>query len=211
MGLIVSASQQSQYKLTPPGNHVGRCYRVIDLGTQITEWQGKKRVSRKVLISWELFGEDEDGNRLQMEDGRPMSISKRYTMSLSEKANLRADLKAWRGRDFTDDELQGFDMAKLLGVYCLVNVTHTQRDGKVYANVDGLTPLPKTMRDHKPIPVNENQFFDVTKPDMELFETFSDGLKTTIKACQEWNPATPSKVPSKGEEGTAGLDDDIPW
>ena len=212
MALIVTATQQSQFKLTPQGAHIGRCYRVIDLGTQTNEWQGKKRVSRKVMISWELFGEEEDGTPLKMEDGRPLAISKRYTLSLSEKANLRADLESWRGRGFTDDELQGFDLKTLLGVYGIVNVTHSTRDGKTYANVASLTPLPKAMKDHKPIPVNENQFFDVTEPDMEAFELFSDKLKETIKACQEWSPEAMNKVARKNKDGVEGLEDDtIPF
>jgi hypothetical protein len=210
MALIAQSSGGKEFKPVPQGAHVGRCYRVIDLGTQTSEFQGKKRVARKVLLAWELFGEDEDGQALLTDDGRPLSITKRYTLSLSEKASLRADLEAWRGRAFTEDELAGFDLHHLLGVYALVNVTHSSKDGRTYSNVAGLSPLPKAMREHKPLPINANQFFDVTDPDKALFETFSDKLKETIQSCQQWNKKAANEA-AKDKDGMAGAEDDIPW
>jgi len=39
-----------------------------------------------------------------------LMISKRYTMSLGEQSTLRKDLESWRGKKFTPEELQGFDL-----------------------------------------------------------------------------------------------------
>lgn len=208
---LIAVKTGTDFKPVPQGAHVGRCYRVIDLGTQETSFNGKSRLARKVMLAWELFGEDDDGQALVMDDGRPLSISKRYTLSLSEKASLRADLEAWRGRTFTEDELAGFDLKNLLGIYGLVNVKHDTNDGKTYANVAGLTPLPKQMRDKKPIPVNANQFFDVTEPDMKMLESFSEKLKETIRACAEWNQKPVNEVARKPEPVVAEMSDDIPW
>ncbi len=208
---LIATNNGTDFKPVPQGAHVGRCYRVIDLGTQTTEFQGKKRQARKVMIAWELFGEDDDGQPLQTDEGKPLSISKRYTLSLSEKASLRADLEAWRGRSFTDDELAGFDLKQLLGIYAMVNIKHDSNNGKTYANVAGLSPLPKPMRENKPIPVNPNQFFDVTEPDQKVFDTFSDKLKETIQGCAEWNKQS-ANAAAKKEPATVGdMDDDIPW
>lgn len=213
--MALTATAGANFTPVPQGNHLGRCYRVIDLGTQTTNFQGKTRKARKVMLSWELFGEDEHGDPLTTDDGRPLMISKRYTLSLNEKASLRADLESWRGRAFTEDELAGFDLEKLLGVYGLINVKHDQRDGKIYANVAALSPLPKPMREHRPPPVNADQFFDVTAPDMELFKTFTDGLQATIQTCAEWNKEPANKAArtqaGDGSEGMAGLDDSIPF
>lgn len=219
MALIATSSGGgTEFKPVPAGNHLGRCYRVIDLGTQKSEWQGKVRHARKVMISWELFGEDENGEPLTLDDGRPLTISSRYTLSLNENATLRAMLEGWRGRAFTEDELAGFDLAKLLGIYGLINVTHTHKDGKTYSNVAAVSPLPKAMRDHKPVPVNENQFFDVTEPDMELFATLSERMQETIKSCGEWNKESANAaasnrrtVPGDGSAGVGGMDDSVPW
>ena len=209
MALIASTSGGSSFTPVPQGVHVGRCYRVIDLGTQTSEFQGKQKKARKVMLAWELFGEDEEGVPLKMDDGRPLSISKRYTLSLSEKASLRADLEAWRGRAFTEDELQGFDLKALLGVYGLVNVTHTQKGDKTYSNVAGISPLPKAMREHRPAPINENEYFDVTEPDMKVFETFSDRLQETIKSCEEWKKASESAKSNR--HSMEEMSDDIPF
>jgi hypothetical protein len=182
---------------------------VIDLGTQTTEFQGKQKKARKVMLAWELFGEDEEGVPLKMDDGRPLTISKRYTLSLSEKASLRADLEAWRGRAFTEDELQGFDLKALLGVYGLLNVTHSTKGDKTYSNVAGISPLPKAMREHRPAPINENEYFDVTEPDMKVFEMFSDRLQETIKSCEEWKKASESAKSHRSS--IEEMEDSIPF
>jgi len=211
MALLASASSSGkEFKPVPSGAHIGRCFKIIDLGTQTQEWQGKARKARKVLISWELFGEDEEGVPLILDDGRPLSVSKRYTLSLSEKSSLRADLEAWRGRQFTEDELSGFDLKKLLGIYGMLTITHSTKDGKTYSNVAGISPIPKAMRDHRPAPVNENQYFDTSEPDMTLFETFSDKLKETIKSCAEWQSASETAKKNRGSQ-MEEMDSDTPW
>lgn len=183
---IIASESGTPFKPVPLGAHIGRCFRVIDLGTQKTTWKGKEKETRKIMIAWELTGEDENGATLFDEEGHPLAIAKRYTLSLGENANLRHDLESWRGKSFNEDELKGFDISKLLGVYGMVNVTHDARDGKTYANVSSLSPLPAALRANKPAPVNPVQLFDVSEPDMAVFEKLSDKLKETIQACAEW-------------------------
>jgi hypothetical protein len=48
-------------------------------------------------------------------DRAPFLVSKRYTLILNEKGNLRPMLEAWRGRKFAPQELKGFDLERLLG------------------------------------------------------------------------------------------------
>jgi hypothetical protein len=67
--------------------------------------------------------------------GKPFTVSKFYTASLGEKANLRADLKNWRGRDFTDEELAGFEAKNILGKPCMLSVVETESEGKTYSNI----------------------------------------------------------------------------
>ena len=45
-------------------------------------------------------------NLEKMDSGEPFLVWKRYTLSLGDKATLRAHLEAWRGRKFTADELE---------------------------------------------------------------------------------------------------------
>lgn len=213
MALIATASQSS-FKQVPAGLFMAICYRVIDLGTQKTQWQGKEKFSRKVLLQWELSGEDEEGNALLTDDGKPLSVSKRYTLSLGENSQLRADLKSWRGRDFTADELAGFDIVKLLGAPCMVNVAHDSKDGNTYTNVASVTPVPKALRPTIPAPQSLLLIFDVSEPDMEVFNLLSEKLQETIRACKEWQKVPVNQAASDSAQpngGVAEMSDDVPW
>jgi hypothetical protein len=83
----------------------------------------------------------------KMTDGKPFMVSKRYTRSMHEKAILRKDLAAWRGRDFTADELKGFDLSMIIGKNCLLNLVENKSEatGKTYTNIAGITPPIKGM------------------------------------------------------------------
>lgn len=213
---LIAQDSGGNFKPVPPGNHVGRCYAIIDMGTQEGEYQGTPTIGRKVLIRWELFGEDENGQPLIVDDGKPMTISKSYTLTLGKKAKLRADLQAWRGREFTPEELKGFDIETVLGVYCMVNVTHSESAGKTYSNVSSLSPLPAMLRNNKPAPIHERLTFDVTNPNMEIFEEFHEKLRDKIRLCTEWQTrnANAGKSTNSGSHTGAGfddMDDDIPF
>ena len=203
MAFIAKDSGGGDFKKVPPGAYIGRCYSLIDLGTQLSSGQYGEKMQHKIRIGWELFGEDEQGNPLTVTvDGRemPMTISKSYTVSLHEKAGLRKDLAAWRGRDFTEEEAKAFDVSKLLGAYCMVNVTTSENNGKTYSNVAGLTPLPGALKNAKPAGVHTNQVFDLDNPDMKLFATFHEKLQEAIKRSPEW-------AAKNGKKAGSGFDD----
>src|ERR1700685_4504260 len=93
------------FEQPPIGTHMARCVRVIDIGTQRGEYQGKVNIRRQCIIAWELPTElMSEGDSA----GKPFIVSRFYTASLGKKANLRADLQNWRGREFTEEELSGF-------------------------------------------------------------------------------------------------------
>lgn len=189
MGLIASDNGGSDFKKVPQGVHMARCYSIIDLGTQHIKSQHGDKMQHKIRIAWELHGEDDNGNPMTVEyDNRivPMVISKSYTLSLSEKSNLRKDLQSWRGRDFTDEEAKGFDITKLLNAWCMVNVTHSESNGKTYANVSSITPLPSALKNSKPEPFHEVIVFDLDQPDWDVFAKFHEKLQDAIKVTPEF-------------------------
>lgn len=208
---IIASDIGGTFKPVPQGAHMARCYRVIDIGTQEVEWEGEKKLQRKVVIGWELFGEDEDGKPLEDEGGMPLTISKRYTVSLGKNAKLRADLESWRGKAFTDQELKGFDIGNLLGVYCMVNVTHNSRDGKTYSNIASISPVPSALRNSKPAGIHPLELFDLTDPNMEIFGRFHDKLKEVIKASYEWQSKhnVRAEQDREAKEAATTADDDI--
>ena len=217
MGFIAKDSGGGNFKRVPAGVHIGRCYSLIDLGTQLTSGQYGEKMQHKLRIGWELFGEDDTGAPLTVDvDGRemPMTISKSYTVSMHEKARLRADLAAWRGREFSDEEAKAFDVSKLVGAYCMVNVTTSETNGKTYSNVAGLTPLPSALKNAKPAPVHETLLFDLDAPDMDVFEGFHEKLQDAIKRSPEWARATGQKSRMDGppdDEPPSFDDSDIPF
>ena len=197
MGFVASDSGGGNFKRVPSGVHIGRCYSLIDLGTQLSSGQYGEKLQHKIRVAWELFGEDEEGKPLTVEfDGKemPMTISKSYTLSLSEKASLRKDLQSWRGREFTDEEAKGFDISKLIGAYCMVNVTTSETNGKTYSNVANLTPLPTALKASKPAPVHETVVFDLDNPDWAVFESFHEKLQDAIERSPEFAQAAGHSV-----------------
>lgn len=207
MAFIAKDSGGGNFKRVPAGVFIGRCYSLIDLGTQLTSGQYGEKLQHKIRIGWELFGEDDAGEPLTVDvDGKlmPMTISKSYTVSLHEKASLRKDLAAWRGKDFTDEEAKSFDVSKLLGAYCMVNVTTSETNGKTYSNIAGLTPLPGALKNAKPAAVHEPVVFDLDKPDMKVFNAFHEKLQDAIKRSPEW---AASQGVSYKAPASSGFDD----
>lgn len=213
MSLIVQANE-STFKPVPAGMHLARCYRIIDLGTQKSEYEGKVNFLHKVKFVWEVHGEDSDGNAMVTDKGDPMIITKDYTLSWGEKANLRKDLEAWRGKPFTEEEQRRFDLKTVLDKWCMLNVQHKPRQkGGVYANVVGVTPVPSAIKSMGlPKGHNKCEMFIVSDPDMEMFETFGDYLKGVIEASPEWQAQkSRAKHASPADSGFDDMDSDIPF
>ena len=195
----------TEFPKAPAGTHVARCCWVIDLGTQTTEWMGKKKKQPKILIAWELSNE-------LMDDGRPFTVSNRYTLSLFEQAVLRQHLESWRGKSFTEDDVNGgFDVKNILGAYCMLNIIHKQSNGKTYANVGGVMTLPKGMP--KPPKINPDIYFSTD--DFAGFEDLPEWIRGIVERSEEYKDrhgiqeAPPSDDNGFPEE--AGDLDDVPF
>ncbi len=173
----------------PAGTHPAVCVELIDLGTQHSQF-GKKN---QVMIRWELVDE-------KMEDGNPFIVGGFYTNSLNEQSKLRPMLETWRGRPFTEAELDRFDLQNILGAPCLVSVIHDK--GK--AKISGVSALPKAMP--KPMPKNKPKAFWIDEWDSAAFEELPEGFRNMIKKSDEY-AAREMGVPASREPG----EDDAPW
>ena len=132
---IIVKDNRREFTPAPEGLHQAVCVDVIDLGMQPSQW-GEKQ---KVEIRWQL-------DQLDELTARRFLVTSRYTMSLNEKATLRHPREAWREKKFSQEELQGFDLEKLLGVNCQVQIVHNLSDkGGTFANVQAIVPLGKGM------------------------------------------------------------------
>ena len=182
---MIEATNDSQPReLIPSGNHVARCYSMVHVGTNKELIMGAEKILNKVRLTWELPTELRVFNEDKGE--QPMVISKEYTLSMHEKSNLRKDLESWRGQGFTEEEAKSFDITKLLGLPCLLNVIHkTSKKGSEYSNISSITTLIKGM--DCPAQVNETFEFNYTdKFDSVLVESFPDFIKDKIKSSSEY-------------------------
>jgi len=193
MGLTVK-EPEGNFQLAPEGTHVARCYMVVDMGLQETGYGPK----HKIKIGFELPNE-------AMDDGRPFSVSQTYTASLSEKANLRGDLESWRGRAFTEQELQGFDVFNVLGAPAMVSVIHTESNGKTYANIKSVSAIPKGLT--VPNAINDHIKFSLEEYSQEQFDALPEYLRDKINVSGIEKPYEPPK----SEHPAGEFDDDIPF
>lgn len=194
MPLVMPKETKSEFELPPAGTHVATCYRVVDLGTQITDWMGQTKSQHKILIGWEMPDE-------KMSDGRPFSMQKRYTLSSHEKATLRLHLEAWRGKAFTEEEFGSFDLGTLIGVSCLLNVKHTTKECKTYADIGGIMKLPKGTP--SATLTNASVYFSLDNFEQSVFDSLSDGLRETIMKSPEYRKAKGIGTPAGSSEDDA--------
>ena len=180
----IPAPNESTFERAPEGNHVALCYRVIDMGTQATQFGDK----RQVMFSWELPNE-------LMETGEPFVVnSRRMTLSGNEKGNLRIMLESWRGRAFSKEDFATFTIESVLGKPCLLNIVHevNAETQKTYAVVKAVTPIPKGTQ----VPASHNPitFFSFDEFDINVFESLPDYYRELIAATPEYTTAMGGKV-----------------
>ena len=190
---IIAKSTETSYPKVPIGVHKARCVKVIDLGTQKQEYAGEISWKRQILVIWELPEE--------LNNDQPMTISKFYTLSLHEKSNLGKDLTSWRGRPFTETEKQGFDVTKLIGVTCQVNVMHKD-NGK--EDISSIMPLGKD--DKIAEQFNPSVSFDIgdyQKGQKETFNQLSEGIRRMILRSKELDGI------DQTDNGDEGNDNDL--
>ena len=135
----------------PAGSHIAICDIVADLGIQpgsVAFPKPKQQVFIRFQLPQERIEFEKDGKKMS----GPAVIGKIYTASMNEKANLRHHLESWRGKNFTDEQAEAFDVSLLLGKSCMLTVMQTQKDGKTYSNIAGIGPLPKGIGIHALIP-----------------------------------------------------------
>lgn len=182
--MIIKENKTSSIEPIPAGIAQAVFAAVVDIGTHETTIPGTKETkkARKLIITWELPFETyqtENGERRRM-------INARYTASFHKKASLRAMLSSARGKQFTDDELKaGFDMSKIIGVNCQLNIVHAKVGDKTYANVNGVVPLGKGMT---PQALEGKPFmFEIPESgDIEFPEEMPEWMRDRIKESDEW-------------------------
>ena len=136
---IYARRPKSNFTPAPEGLHAAVCVDVWEPWTEERreDWGGG--LVDKTRIVWLL-------EEINNNTGKPYEVSQLYTLSLHPKSKMSGHLESWRGRPFTDEERKGFDVERLIGVSCQLQVVHRPgNEGQVYSNVQTIVPLGKGM------------------------------------------------------------------
>lgn len=198
--------------MVPAGNHIAICTGVIDLGIQPGSGMypdPKHQVYIRFELPTESVTYEKDGKPVT----GPMSVGRTFTASMSEKANLRKFIESWFGKKFpTDDAAADFDVKTLLSRKCLLNVTHTEKGQKVYANIANATPIPKGMNSEYP-QHNASVYFSLASSDQATYDKLPKWIREKIdgRIVEEEKRSNPTESFDERNPPPADFDDDIPF
>ena len=196
MGIV--APKVNKREPVSAGLHIARCYYMIVLGTIEKEFKGTKKKSLCIRIGWEL----PEIMRVFKEGDEPMpaTVSKEYTLSMAQRANLRKDLESWRSKPFSPKEAEEFDLTKLLGANCMINIAHKEGKGDnagvFYENIIGISSVPKNLP--VPQPINEAFYFNYDeKFSADFVAKLPEFIRKSIQSSDEWK-----SLEAEGKTGT---------
>jgi hypothetical protein len=180
---LIATNKGGNFALAPAGVHIARCYGIYDLGTQPDMWLGKPKPQHKIRIAFELPNEKHVFDEKKGEE--PFTLSTKYTASTGDRSNFRKTLEAWRGRPFTEEEIKAFDISKLLGVTCLLNVIHkTGKENKVRANVASISKLVSGQT--CPPAINPPRIYQIEEKTGGCFKELPEWIQTEISQSIEF-------------------------
>lgn len=202
------------FKPVSEGLHPAVCVAVIDFGIQ----EGSERYPKpkhKVHLRWACIDEQVEWEKDGQKHQGPAIVGRTFTYGLSENSHLRPILESWRGRKFTEDELEGFDVSTVAGHPCQVTVVHEHKGDKTYANVASVVAwprgVPKPTLTAPPVVV-----YSPSAHKQEVYESLPQWMRDTIDhrlandyAELDAQGALPTQESVQGDVG--GFDDDIPF
>ena len=208
MSLFISASSGGSFEPRKPleaGAYGAVCDMVVDLGVQPSPG-GQFAPKRTVVLRFQIpeirVEITKDGETKSL----PAVISRTVGLSLNEKSTLYGLLTSWRGKAFTPDELKKFDLGKVAGKPAFINVTHSVKGDRTYANLTSIMPLPKSI----PAPALEGEalVYSTDAPDPAVFDKLPAWIQEKIanrivdapKPVPKAAPAKPAAQPAAVEE-----------
>lgn len=180
----------------PTGVHTAVCIHIFDLGMQDYTFNSETKRRHEVWLQGELPD-------LEMDDGRPMTIGRKYNLSFNEKATLRKHLQQWRGRSFDEAETKpGYDFSTRLGKGCTLVVSHNTKGDKTYANIDAISQAPDGF---VPDPFNELILYVRGASPAEVFDKLPAWAQKANRTADELEK---QYAPAPKRDDIPGSDDD---
>lgn len=216
--ITASAKGGKDFDPVPAGVHFAICTTVVDLGLQPGSGKypkPKHQVYLKfeipdVLVTYEKDGKEKTG---------PSTIGRKFGLSLSDKSHLKPFLVSWRGKPFTTDELEGFDITSVAGKVCQLNVVHEDKgdgSGKVFAKIAGAFQLIKEQKEGlktNPARGKPSQDLLVYSPeshDQAMWERLPEWMQKLIDERVEEDVPVENTSQVAGQS-TEDFSDDIPF
>lgn len=186
MSIPIRKSEGKDFKITPAGNHVARCYQILHIGSIPSTFPGENKNVSKTRLTFEL---PDELNEFRKDEGlKPFSISVEHTVSMNEKANLRKFIEGWLGETLPEEEeaCKSFNLHSMIGKTCMLNVVHkpSRKTNKPFALIVGASPVPKGIE--VPEAVNEPRYIDYDNITADVFESLPNFIKDKMKTSEEF-------------------------
>lgn len=202
----VAKSNSVPRELIPPGTYLAIVNGVFDLGTQDGGQYGPQH---KVLISWELH---KRSGPVKNKDGKVATISKFYTLSFGDKANLRKDVEGLLNRKFDKEEAKrGYDVGQLLSEPCRLQIVHEKKtDGSMRDTV--ATVMGLDADEDKPAAETSHLLYDLA-PGQPFDSNVPEWIRDMVRKSLEWTEHDDSPAPHASQipASKGAVDDDIPF
>lgn len=183
MNKPIYAGMTKQVTQIEDGKYGAVLCQIVQLGAQRFEKNGKEWYSPQILLGFEIPGltYEKDGEVFsQIKSGT-------YFLSLNESRNgqmgLREIIDALRGgKEWTEAELEQFDISQYLGEACLLTIEAVESKGKSYSTITEIVPMDKQMVKpmRTPVLVTTDDFRDID------ILTIPDWIKDKIRMSEEY-------------------------
>lgn len=211
-----SAKGGKDFELVPPGVHLAICTKIVHVGYQKAfnpKYADKNEVWLEfeipdVRVKWMKDGEEKEG---------PAIVRRKFGLSLSEKSNLRPFLESWRGKPFTAEEEEGFEITALIGKICQLSIIHeASGDGKkTYANINGAFGLIREQKESllkdpsRGKPSGALVVYSVDAHDQEVYDNLPEWQQKLIQG--RVKPKKDEDFSQDTGTGAQDFNDDIPF
>ncbi|MHA1972995.1 MAG: phage replication initiation protein, NGO0469 family [Candidatus Hodarchaeales archaeon] len=210
MAIVGKESNGKDFEQLPAGTYNAICIAVHDLGMQENTYKGETKVSRKIILQFEVGKKDSEG--------RAFMINEFYTLSLGDRANLRKLLNSWISAEIKGVDLQedGYDVEKLVGKAGMLTAIEktNQSTGKVRTVVGSMSPLMDGMESIKQtIKIDKTPDWIQKIADQAVkFDDAKAPLKTAKKkAAKKDVPESETPKVSEDEKTDPVVEDEVPW
>jgi len=148
----VRENKGGDFDKVPCGAQHAIASKLYDLGWQ-PGYQGG-RPTHQIVVLFELCKRMTKGDFA----GQRFRVTQQYNATLGSEdkpSKLRTHLVSWKGKEFTPEQVAGFDLRGILGKHCTLSLIETKKaDGKTFAKIVGIMPRmqgTEDMKDEAPV------------------------------------------------------------